>query len=81
MERADIAIEIGKILLSVFKKDIEIHDDLSAKDVEGWDSLTHMVIITKIEDHFSVKFKLRDLNKLNNMGNLLDLVKAKIDGI
>jgi acyl carrier protein len=81
MERADIAIEIGKILLSVFKKDIEIHDALSAKDVEGWDSLTHMVIITKIEDHFSVKFKLRDLNKLNNMGNLLDLVKAKIDGI
>ena len=81
MERADIAIEIGKILHSVFKKDIVIHDNLSAKDVEGWDSLTHMVIITKIEDHFSVKFKLRDLNKLNNMGNLLDLVKAKIDGI
>lgn len=81
MERVDIAIEIGKILYSVFKKEIEIHDNLSAKDVEGWDSLTHMVIITKIEDHFSVKFKLRDLNKLNNMGNLLDLVKAKIDGL
>ena len=81
MERADIAIEIGKILHSVFKKDIEIHDNLSAKDVEGWDSLTHMVIITNIEDHFSDKFKLIYLNKLNNLGNLLYLVKAKIDGI
>jgi acyl carrier protein len=80
MERTEIQTEIGEILYSVFKhRNFEMHDALSAKDVDGWDSLTHMVIITKIEDQFKIKFKLRDLNKLNNMGNLLDLVKSKLD--
>jgi acyl carrier protein len=54
-------------------------DDLSARDVDGWDSLSHMVIISEIENHFGVKFKLRELNKLNNLGNLIELVSGKID--
>ena len=64
MERINIVTEIGKSLLSVFKRKVEIRDEPSAKDVEGRDSLNHMVTITKIEDAFSIKFKRRDLNNL-----------------
>ncbi len=79
MERTEIAEKIKGILINVLKhENLEIKDELSATDVEGWDSLTHMLIITDIEELFGVKFKLKELNKLNNLGNLIDLVISKL---
>jgi|JI9StandDraft_1071089.scaffolds.fasta_scaffold681519_1 acyl carrier protein len=80
MDKAEIKEKIKGILLSVLQHDnFEMVDELSAKDVDGWDSLTHMDIITEIESLFGVRFKLKELNKLNNLGNLIDLVKGKLD--
>ena len=56
----------------------EIHDGLTARDVDGWDSLTHMAIIVAIEEKFSLKFRLRELNKLTNLGTLIGLIESKI---
>jgi acyl carrier protein len=79
MERTEIAQKIKGILINVLKhENFEIKDELSATDVDGWDSLTHMLIITDIEELFGVKFKLKELNKLNNLGNLIDLVISKL---
>jgi acyl carrier protein len=80
MERDEIKTEIKKIFIKVLKlTHFEIKDELTANDVDGWDSLTHMIIITEVEEKFAIKFKLRDLNKLNNIGNLIDLVALKIE--
>jgi acyl carrier protein len=46
--------------------------------VEGWDSLTHMVILTEIEKEFGIQFKLKEINKLKNMGNLIELITSKL---
>jgi len=55
-----------------------MNDELTAAKVNGWDSLTHMIIITDIENAFGIKFKLKELNKLNNMGSLIELITAKL---
>jgi acyl carrier protein len=79
MERSDIATKIQEIVVRVLKHDrFEMHDELTASMVEGWDSLTHMTIISTIEKDFNIQFKLKDLNKLKNMGSLLDLVQSKL---
>jgi len=78
MERNEIAFDIKKILISILKhENFVMKDELSAADVDGWDSLTHMFIITEIEKHFGIRFKLKELNKLNNLGNLIELVSSK----
>ena len=78
MQRVEIVEKLQSILISVLKLDsVIINDDLSAANVDGWDSLTHMVIITEIEKRFEVQFKLRELNKLTNMGNLIALIASK----
>jgi len=80
MERHVIIERIRKIIISVIHhEDFEMKDEMSAADVDGWDSLTHMVIITEIEDCFAIKFKLKELNKLNNLGNLIELISLKIE--
>jgi acyl carrier protein len=79
MDNQAIIEKIKEILQRVLKHDrFEIHDELTAQMVEGWDSLTHMVIITEIEKTFSVQFKLKEINKLKNMGNLIELIQSKL---
>lgn len=78
MERQAIVEKIHGTLVSVLgHDDFEMSDDLTATDVEGWDSLTHMTIITALERDFGVKFKLREINKLKNMGSLIELISSK----
>lgn len=79
MERNEIVDKLRKIIVAVVKhENFEMKDELSAPDVNGWDSLTHMVIITEIEKEFKVHFKLKELNKLNNLGSLISLIHSKI---
>ena len=79
MERNDIVLKLKNILAETLEHtNFEITDALTAKDVDGWDSLSHMIIITQIEKEFGIKFKLRDLNKLNNVGALIDIIQTKL---
>ena len=78
MDKTTITEKVRQILVSVLKHEkFEMRDDLTAQDVAGWDSLTHMLIITEIEDSFNFKFKLKELNKLKNMGTLIEAIQSK----
>ncbi|MBK6831407.1 MAG: acyl carrier protein [Flavobacteriales bacterium] len=79
MERTAIIERIRTIVTNVVGHgNFEMRDDLVAADVAGWDSLTHMTIITQLEAGFGVRFKLREVNKLKNMGSLVELVASKV---
>lgn len=79
MENTEIRERIRKTLVKILKhENFEMVDELTASDVDGWDSLTHMEIISELEEDFNVKFKLRELNKLKNMKSLVDLIDSKL---
>jgi len=79
MERTEIINKIHAVLVKILKHNrFEMRDDLMATDVEGWDSLSHMMIITGIEKDFNIRFKLKELNKLKNMGTLIELIESKL---
>ncbi|WP_103068562.1 acyl carrier protein [Aquimarina sediminis] len=79
METNIIKGKISGVLEAILEHtNFELHDELTAKDVDGWDSLSHMMIITKIEEEFNIRFKLRDLNKLKNLGSLVSVIQTKI---
>lgn len=52
----------------------ELNDVTTAKDVDGWESVTHMLIITDLEKTFNIKFKLMDLMAMENIGDLIDAI-------
>ena len=81
MEKSEILEKVREILISVLQHEkFELKDDLVAADVDGWDSLTHMAIIVAIEEKFNLTFKLKELNKLTNMGALIGLIQSKLRG-
>ena len=57
---------------------IVLSDEMTANDVEKWDSLTHMLMISTVEEQFGVKFKLKELNKLKQVGDIIDILAEKL---
>lgn len=50
----------------------------NANTVEDWDSLSHVNLVTAIERHFRIKFALGELQELKNVGDMVDLIEAKL---
>lgn len=60
--------------------DLLIHEAMTASEVNQWDSISHLIMISKVEEVFGIKFKLKDLIKLKNVGDLLLLIEEKRKG-
>lgn len=54
-----------------------ITTDTSARDVEEWDSISHIEIISAIEKKFSFRFALVELQALKNVGDMIKLIEKK----
>lgn len=79
MDRNAIIEKLTAIFHEIFNDNsIVLHDDMTAADVENWDSLTHMLMITKVEESFGIKFKLKELNKLKMVGDLISIIESKL---
>ncbi|MFT4643728.1 MAG: acyl carrier protein [Planctomycetota bacterium] len=79
MEKSEIIMSLSNIFKDVFSdSSIVITDNLTAKDVDEWDSLTHMLLIVEVEKLFGIKFKLKDLNKMKNVGDMVEIIQGKI---
>ena len=74
----DIKEQLQVIFREVFKDpNLEINPELTAHQVAHWDSITHLVMISKVEEVFNIKLKLKELMKLKNVGDLLSLLTEK----
>ena len=56
----------------------ELKENTTASDVEGWDSLAHATFIIHLEENLQITFDLNDLMKMDNMGELSNIVDEKL---
>ena len=78
MDEPQIYARLTEVFQDVFDEDsIEVTPELSAKDVDGWDSLAHIRMILTVEKAFKVKFSTSEIGKLANVGDLVTLIKAR----
>jgi acyl carrier protein len=79
MKENEIYKRMERVFRKVFSNDeLTLTDNITANDIEGWDSLTHMILITNIEKEFTIKFKLRELNKMRNVGDMVQIIIDKL---
>jgi acyl carrier protein len=79
MDDAQIYSRMGDVFQDVFDDDsIQVSPELSAKDVDGWDSLTHIRLILTVQKAFNVKFSTSEIGKLENVGDLVALIKSRV---
>ena len=74
----DILSKMTSIFHDVFDNDeIVVTPSLTAEDVPEWDSLTHVRLILAVQKAFNVKFSAAQIASLKNVGDLMDLIRAK----
>ena len=75
MTREQIFEALNEVFRDVFDDDaITVTDATTAADIEDWDSLEQINLLTAMEKKFGIKFKLEDVRGLKNVGDLLDLI-------
>lgn len=62
---------------AVANPDLVVREETNARDVNGWDSLTHVSIILAIEKAFIVKLTSAEVARLETVGALLEIVLAR----
>ena len=71
--------EVLELLTPIFRSVFEdpnliLSRGITAKDVESWDSLNHIMLIVQIEEMTNLVFTTNQLVKLNNVGDFVDLI-------
>ncbi|WP_062059404.1 acyl carrier protein [Aquimarina longa] len=79
MNKEEILLKVEEAFVVVLEhKNFKLTDDTTANDVDGWESITHMMIISEIEKVFNIKFKLMDLMNMNNVGDLIKTIQSEL---
>jgi acyl carrier protein len=78
VEKSEIEWRLTPIFRDVFNDDaLVVTEDMTAAQVPTWDSLSNINMIIAVEKAFGVKFSIKDVRNLKNVGELFDLIKRK----
>lgn len=78
MRQDEIYARLTKVLRDVFDDDsLVATPELTANDVEEWDSVNHITLVVAIEEEFGVKFKTAELEKMKNVGHMVEQIEKK----
>lgn len=74
MTRTEIYEKLSEVFADVFDEEVALTDATTAADVEGWDSLTHITLLSAVEDEFDIKFDMKAVQGLKNVGAMVDII-------
>lgn len=78
MTREEIRHSLKDVFRDVFDgQEIEPVDELTAQQVDGWNSVTHIDLICAVEDRFSFTFNTAEIARLQNVGELISAIERK----
>ena len=74
-------IKLNAIFCEVFDDyELIISPEMTANDVDGWDSLSHVNLIVAIEGRFNIRFSQKELLSFKSVGDMLRCIEAKVTG-
>ena len=79
MAQQNINERLNEVFRNVFDDDdIEVNRETTADDIEDWDSLEHINLVSAVEKEFGVKFTMAQVVGMKNVGEMVDIILAAI---
>lgn len=75
MTRQEIFEKLNEVFSDVFDEEITVTPETTSSDIEEWDSLTHITLISEVEESFGVKFSMKDVLGMKNVGEMADIIQ------
>lgn len=81
MDYNEIVKQVNDIFIDVLDNDkITLEPSTTAKDIEEWDSLTHIQLIVAVEQQFKIRFSSTQLNNWKTVGDMCAAIERKLHG-
>ena len=79
MKRNEIFNGVQDIFRDIFDDDeLLLKNSTNSDDIEDWDSLNHINLVSAIEKEFEIRFALGELSELKDVGGMIDLMLFKL---
>lgn len=70
-----IKLDLQPIFAKVFSDPaITVEENMNAETVDKWDSVTHLTMILEVESFYNLKFKLKELTSMKNVGDMIHII-------
>jgi acyl carrier protein len=74
----EIYERLNEVFQDVFDDDtLTVTPSTTAADVEDWDSLSHITLVAAVEDEFRMKFSMKEVVEMKNVGEMVALIAAR----
>lgn len=74
----NIIERLNEVFQNVFDdEEITVDRDTTAADIEDWDSLEHIRLIAAVEREFGVKFTMKEVSAMQNVGEMIDIIAER----
>jgi acyl carrier protein len=80
MRTDEILARLQVVFDGVFLDEVAVTPGLTAADVPEWDSLLHVSLILAIEREFKIRFRIGEVEALQNVGELAALIAKRAGG-
>ena len=78
MEKEAILKKLNEVFREVFDiDDVVVTRNTVADDIEEWDSLEHINLISAVESTFKMKFKMKEVSTMKNVGEMIDIIAER----
>ncbi len=77
MKETEIYEKLCEVFEEVFDEEIKVSAETTAEDVEDWDSLSHITLIAAVEEAFGIKFKMKEVSAMKNVGEMVTIIKDR----
>ena len=78
MERNEILKKVNDVFIDVLGEDMILKEEYTSYDIDGWDSLTHIILIVETEKKFNIKFLSNEIISWENVGKMIDCIEGKV---
>ena len=80
MTRTEINEKLNEVFAEVFDDDtITVSDNTTVNDIEGWDSLVHLTLVSTVEEAFSIEFSLTEISKFKDVGEMMSSIEKHLN--
>ena len=74
----EIFERLNAIFQDVFDDDsLTVNENTTASDIEDWDSLSHITLVGAVEDEFRMKFSMKEVVEMKNVGEMVTIIAAR----
>jgi len=78
MNREEVMTRLQTVFDDVFLEPVKLSPQLTAKDVPEWTSLAHISLLLSVEKEFGIRFRVGEVEKMQNIGEFVDLILERL---